>query len=84
MGWDDLISNTNYSNTCVTRTSYALQKAAFPVKSGAGMNALKGVNKGRAIEISQKRLSDYLSSIRDALATGPVPFDASLIYPLTR
>ncbi len=60
IGWEELINEPGYRNTCAIRLSVALQKSSFPISSSAGMNGLKGETKGKAIEIRQDSLSRQL------------------------
>jgi len=49
IGWDDLINEPGYRNTCAICLSVALQKSGVPVSSSAGMTGLKGVMKDKPI-----------------------------------
>lgn len=60
IGWDNLVNDPNYENTCAIRVSIALQKSGVPVNSSAGMRALAGSLKGKFIEIRQEKLSEQL------------------------
>jgi|GEM_PF-477728 len=60
IGWDNLINEPAYQNTCAIRLSIALQKSGVPISSSAGMTGLKGAMKGKPIEIRQENLSRQL------------------------
>lgn len=59
IGWDDLIHNANYENTCATRVSLALIKTGITIP-GARMPIRTGQYKGRMIEPGQAKLSHIL------------------------
>ena len=63
IGWDSLIDETEYRNTCAIRLSVALQKSGVSISSSAGMTGLKGMMKGKAIEIRQDNLSKQLRQL---------------------
>lgn len=63
IGWDSLIKDSAYKNTCAIRLSIALQKSGISISSSAGMSGLKGYMKGKAIEIRQDKLSEQLSQL---------------------
>lgn len=62
IGWDDMIGNPNYENTCAIRMSICLAAAGQPVTSSQGMKALSGPVRGAPIEISQDRLSRQIKT----------------------
>lgn len=59
IGWDDLVDNGNYENTCTIRVSIALASAGFRIPGR--MSIRKGPLKGRLIEPGQARLSQILA-----------------------
>jgi hypothetical protein len=60
IGWDDLISDRNFENTCAIRVSLCLGLSNVMITSSQGMRVLKGRGKGRQIEIRQDRSSKQL------------------------
>lgn len=59
IGWDDLINNGNYADTCAIRVSVALIKSGIFI---AGRMAIKkGPHKGKLIEPGQGNLSHLLA-----------------------
>ncbi|WP_076071146.1 T6SS effector amidase Tae4 family protein [Sphingomonas montana] len=60
IGWDDLIGNPNYENTCAIRMSICLAASGQPVRSSQGMKVLSGPLKGLPIEVRQDTISRYL------------------------
>jgi hypothetical protein len=62
IGWDDLIDNQSYMNTCAVRMSYGLLRAEVPLP-GARMKAKAGVLAGKLIEPGQEKLSEILKMI---------------------
>ncbi|MCP4119322.1 MAG: hypothetical protein GY737_28790 [Desulfobacteraceae bacterium] len=63
IGWDSLIDETEYRNTCAIRLSVALQKSGVSISSSAGMTGLKGLMKGKTIEIRQDNLTKQLRQL---------------------
>lgn len=59
LGWDDLLSNPNYKNTCAIRMSFAPVKCGVHVRGG--LTILKGVHKGSRIEPGQAKLAKMLA-----------------------
>ncbi|WP_426176646.1 T6SS effector amidase Tae4 family protein [Massilia sp. TWR1-2-2] len=59
IGWEDLVTNGNYENTCAIRVSIALASAG--VRIPGRMSIRKGTLKGRLIEPGQARLSMILA-----------------------
>jgi len=60
IGWDDLISNPSYENTCAIRVSLGLIKSGVKV---AGRIAIKkGPHKGQWIEPGQAKLAKLLAT----------------------
>ncbi|QYG01512.1 MULTISPECIES: T6SS effector amidase Tae4 family protein [Massilia] len=59
IGWNDLIDNKAYNDTCAIRMSYSLLMAGVSLP-GARMKAKAGVLKGRYMEPGQARLSNIL------------------------
>jgi hypothetical protein len=71
IGWDDLIKNSGYDNTCAIRMSVALIKVGVPIR---GRMAIKnGPFAGQKIEPGQANLSNMLS--QKALFGAPEKFD---------
>ena len=62
IGWNDLIGNKAYTDTCAIRMSYGPLRAGVSLP-GARMKAKAGPLKGRFIEPGQARLSDILKRI---------------------
>jgi hypothetical protein len=60
LGWEDLLNNPTYKNTCATRMSLCLLKAG--VSLPGRMAIKKGPLKGKLIEPGQARLSQLLAS----------------------
>jgi hypothetical protein len=60
LGWDDLIKNAAYENTCAIRMSLALIRSGVHVPGGRIPIKL-GLHKGKMIEPGQARLSEILS-----------------------
>lgn len=60
IGWDDLVNNGNYANTCAIRISIALVSAGMSIPGR--MSIKKGPHKGRLIEPGQAALSNILVS----------------------
>lgn len=60
IGWDDLINNGNYANTCAIRVNLALIKSGCRV-GGGRMMIKKGPHKGTLIEPGQGKLSQLLA-----------------------
>jgi Type VI secretion system (T6SS), amidase effector protein 4 len=59
IGWDDLINNGNYTNTCAIRVSIALVSAHMSIPGR--MSIKKGSLKGSLIEPGQAKLSRMLA-----------------------
>jgi len=60
IGWDDLIDNRLYENTCAVRISLALIKSGIPVKGRIRIKA--GPHKGKMIEPGLLRLARMLAT----------------------
>lgn len=60
IGWDDLIRNPAYDNTCAIRVSLALIKSGLLISGRIAIK--KGPHKGRLIEPGQARLSQLLAT----------------------
>lgn len=61
IGWEDLIGNPSYANTCAIRVNLALIKSGISVR---GRMAIKnGPHKGKLIEPGQAKLSAVLAEI---------------------
>ncbi|MFL6672400.1 MAG: T6SS effector amidase Tae4 family protein [Massilia sp.] len=61
IGWDDLIKNDAYENTCATRVSLGLIKSGITIPGGR-IAIKKGPFKGKRIEPGQASLSNILAS----------------------
>lgn len=59
IGWDDLINNGNYDNTCAIRVNIALASAGMLIPGRMRIKA--GKLKGRSIEPGQGRLAHLLT-----------------------
>jgi hypothetical protein len=59
IGWDDLIENPSYENTCAIRMSLALIKSGMHVPGRMAIK--KGPYKGKRIEMGQRNLSQLLA-----------------------
>ena len=62
LGFDALIPNVRYENTCAIRMSYALTKAGMPLLRG-GLKINKGPFAGNRIEPSMRTLADQLAEL---------------------
>ncbi|WP_431018562.1 hypothetical protein ACQ4K0_11495 [Burkholderia cepacia] len=62
LGWQDLIQNQSYANTCAIRISVALVKSGITLRGGLVIQ--KGPHRGRRIEAGQARLAKMLASRR--------------------
>lgn len=62
IGWDDLIANKAYLDTCAIRLSYSLLRAGVHLP-GARMRIHAGALKGQYIEPGQAKLSNILKGI---------------------
>jgi hypothetical protein len=60
LGWDDLIKNEDYANTCATRVSLALIKSGIAIPHGR-LAIKAGPFKGKLIEPGQDKLSHTLA-----------------------
>lgn len=58
IGWDDLIKNSAYDNTCAIRMSLALMKVGVPIHGRMAIK--KGPFAGQKIEPGQLKLSNML------------------------
>ncbi|GAB3437871.1 type VI secretion system amidase effector protein Tae4 [Massilia solisilvae] len=61
IGWDDLIGNPAYENTCATRVSLALIRSGITIPGGR-IAIKKGPFKGQMIEPGQDKLSHILAT----------------------
>ena len=59
MGWDDLIDNDAYANTCAMRVSVCLVRLGMTFPTGE-IKILKGPHKDKRIKIRWKELSEKL------------------------
>lgn len=71
IGWDDLVDNADYDNTCAIRVSLALIKCGMRIPGRMRIN--RGPFKGALIEPGQAALSKILA--RPALLGVPEKFD---------
>lgn len=71
VGWDELINNSAYANTCAIRMSLALIKVSVPIHGRIAIK--KGPFKGQRIEPGQASLSKMLSA--HSLFGAPEKFD---------
>jgi hypothetical protein len=61
LGWDDLIKNPAYENTCAIRVSLALIRCGIHIPEGRIPIRAEGIHKGKLIEPGQAKLSAILS-----------------------
>lgn len=61
MGWDDLIDDDNYENTCAIRVSVCLVRLGMAFPNGK-IKILKGDHKGKKIEIRWSELEAVLKA----------------------
>ena len=61
MGWDDLIDDDDYKNTCAMRVSVCLVKLGMTFPNGK-IKILKGDHKGKKIEIRWHELEAVLKA----------------------
>jgi type II secretory pathway component PulF len=54
LGWDDLIPNPAYANTCAIRVSLALLRSGVHIPEGLQVKA--GTHKGKMIEPGQAKI----------------------------
>jgi hypothetical protein len=73
IGWQDLINDANYANTCAIRMSLALLRCGVNVPGRMRIN--DGPFKGKLIEPGQAKLSAILS--RTAFLGAPERYDRS-------
>lgn len=60
IGWNDLINNDVYANTCAIRVSLALIKSGVTIPEGR-MPIRAGTHRGKKIEPGQAKLSNILA-----------------------
>lgn len=60
LGWDDLIPNPAYANTCAVRVSLALLRSGVRIPDGR-MAIRAGTHRGKMIEPGQAKLSAILA-----------------------
>jgi hypothetical protein len=60
LGWDDLIPNPAYANTCAIRVSLALLRSGVHIPEGR-LQIKAGTHKGKMIEPGQAKLSLILA-----------------------
>lgn len=61
LGWDDLIGNPAYENTCAIRVSLALIRSGVTIPGGRMAIKKEGPLKGKMIEPGQAKLSAILT-----------------------
>lgn len=61
LGWDDLIKDPSYQNTCAIRVSLALIRSGVTIPGGRMAIKKDGPFKGKMIEPGQAKLSAILS-----------------------
>lgn len=59
LGWNDLVNDSKYKNTCAIRMSYCLIKSG--IYTGGRIKIKKGPYKGKLIEPGQGKLSQILA-----------------------
>ncbi|HWW72913.1 MAG TPA: T6SS effector amidase Tae4 family protein, partial [Duganella sp.] len=62
LGWNDLVKNPAFADTCAMRVSVALVQSGVKL-IGARMNATGGLLKGKAVEPGQAKLSHILQRL---------------------
>lgn len=60
IGWDEFLGNPLYANTCALRISLAFLGAGHSI-TPKSHNILKGVHKGKGVQVSMRRLADTLA-----------------------
>ncbi|WEF33511.1 T6SS effector amidase Tae4 family protein [Pseudoduganella chitinolytica] len=75
IGWDDLIDNPAYENTCAIRMSLALIRTGIHVSGRIAIK--KGLHKGRWIEPGQAKLSRMLAA--ESMFGPPEKFDMQTV-----
>ena len=60
IGWEGYLGNSLYANTCALRVSLAFLGAGHSI-SPKSHNVLKGVHKGKGVQVSMRRLADLLA-----------------------
>lgn len=73
LGWDDLIANDTYANTCAIRVSVGLAGAGMSIPGR--MKIKQGPHKGKLVEPGQARLSNLLA--RKSMLGAPEKFKGS-------
>lgn len=61
LGWDDLIDNKAYDNTCAIRMSVCLLRCGFSIPHG-DLTILKGMLKGKRVKIRFDKLAVHLKA----------------------
>ncbi|WP_245313604.1 type VI secretion system amidase effector protein Tae4 [Rhizobium sp. R635] len=61
IGWDALLNNPLYANTCAVRVSLALVRSGIKI-SPKSHNILKGPHANKGLEVSMRRLADLLAT----------------------
>lgn len=63
IGWDALLNNPLYANTCAVRVSLAFVRSGIKI-SPKSHNILKGPHANKGLEVSMRRLADLLATTR--------------------
>lgn len=77
LGWskEEFIKKPEFKNTCAVRMSYCLVRSGINIQGG--FNILKGKHKGKRIETSQKKLTEYMRRSLQAHIGTPSKFNKS-------
>lgn len=74
LGWDDLINNAAFENTCAIRMSVALIRSGVTIPAGR-IPIKAGPHRGKRVEPGQAKLADILAT--NALLGKPEKFSTS-------
>lgn len=77
IGWDDLLKNPSYENTCAIRVSLALIRSQVTIPGGR-IPIKSGAHKGKMIEPGQAKLSALLS--RPSMFGKPEKYSGSKMF----
>jgi hypothetical protein len=80
IGWDDLINNDVYANTCAIRVSLALIKSGVTIPEGR-MPIKAGIHRGKRIDPGQSKLSHILA--KKSMLGQPEKFKAGEYPPVS-
>ena len=78
LGWDDLIGDPKYENTCAIRVSLALIRSGVTIPGGRMAIKKDGPLKGKMIEPGQAKLSAILS--RSSMLGKPQKFSGPTAF----